>query len=75
MAELRDRERELQQFQLRIGIAGAVVLLFFTLLGTDVIRVGLIYRTDTVEVVGTREPRVRRSRCRGGEVWARRAGK
>ena len=32
MAELRDRERELQQFQLRIGIAGAVVLVFFTLL-------------------------------------------
>ena len=32
MAELRNRERELQQFQLRIGIAGAAVLVFFSLL-------------------------------------------
>jgi penicillin-binding protein 2 len=32
VAELRNRERELQQFQLRIGIAGAVVLVFYTLL-------------------------------------------
>jgi penicillin-binding protein 2 len=32
VAELRNRERELQQFQLRIGIAGAVVLVFFSLL-------------------------------------------
>ncbi len=32
MAELRNYERELQQFQLRIGIAGAVVLIFFCLL-------------------------------------------
>ncbi|HEX6265693.1 MAG TPA: penicillin-binding protein 2, partial [Burkholderiales bacterium] len=32
MAELRNHERELQQFHLRIGIAGAVVLVFFTLL-------------------------------------------
>jgi penicillin-binding protein 2 len=29
---MRNRERELQQFQLRIGIAGAVVLVFFSLL-------------------------------------------
>jgi penicillin-binding protein 2 len=32
VAELRNRERELQQFQLRIGIAGAAVLVFFSLL-------------------------------------------
>ncbi len=32
MAELRDRERELHQFHLRIAIAGAVVLVFFALL-------------------------------------------
>jgi penicillin-binding protein 2 len=32
VAELRNYERELQQFQLRIGVAGAVVLVFFTLL-------------------------------------------
>ncbi|HEY9530414.1 MAG TPA: penicillin-binding protein 2, partial [Burkholderiales bacterium] len=32
MAELRNRERELQQFQLRLGFAGAAVLVCFTLL-------------------------------------------
>jgi penicillin-binding protein 2 len=32
VSELRNHERELQQFQLRIGIAGAVVLIFFCLL-------------------------------------------
>ena len=32
MAEIRNRERELHQFRVRIGVAGAVVLAFFTLL-------------------------------------------
>lgn len=32
MAELRNYERELQQFRLRVGIAGAMVLILFTLL-------------------------------------------